>query len=245
MTLISSHTLTKWLPNSSSRTYVKFLTRITLLLLRWKICYCLVNFVVELTNDLPLKEHPRKNAEDYGNLLLSHLFVIIGAWMSNNQKVHNKMRDFFSSPRMLRGEMKTKCLPNCWAIFWRKKFAARFNFLRQIPQRECIQLSLAYLNYLMANWTTQKIIYLDFAMLMIGRECEVGSLILEHFRIFSNIFVLPDKGYSPHFNIATTYNTKWKYSTLIMIIFNVHPIISQDCFLNILIRNIFCSSSES
>lgn len=33
----------------------------------------------KLTNDLPLKEQPRKNVKDYGNLLVSHLFVIIGA----------------------------------------------------------------------------------------------------------------------------------------------------------------------
>jgi hypothetical protein len=101
---------------------------------------------------LPLKEQPRKNVKDYGNLLVSHLFVIIGAWMSNNQKVHNKMRSdfetfetcFFFACLFTYAAVKWK--PNVYLIveqfFFRwKKFAARFQF-SSTNKRECIQLSL-------------------------------------------------------------------------------------------------------
>jgi hypothetical protein len=83
MTLISSHTLTKPIAKhiityiceifNENHASVAFAPK--------EKSFCRKFHFEEgkLTNDLPLKEQPRKNVKDYGNLLVSHLFVIIGA----------------------------------------------------------------------------------------------------------------------------------------------------------------------
>lgn len=158
------------LPNSSSRTW-NFLTRITLLLQCFGKNLLLSRkfhrLEKKLTNDSPLKEQPRKKMlKDYGNLLVSHLFVIIELECQIIKKYIIKIREVTSRLVFSFGlfaYVAVKWKPNVYLIveqfLWWKKFAARFQFslTNNLQQREASQVYNWFFWSLFANWNSQKI----------------------------------------------------------------------------------------